>query len=80
MVLTLYFAMFLSFILGEMKERTEDAELSRLNINIDFYARSTYWDWIGIAFFIAATITAICAFRYFRHEKTEELNSIIGLS
>lgn len=76
LVLVLYFAMFLSFILGEMKEEADDIKLRNSAISIDFYVRSTYWDFIGIGFFIIATILAICAFRYFRYKKTQNLHSL----
>lgn len=76
LVVALYFAMFLSFILGEMKERADDTKLINSGIHVDYYMKSTYWDLIGIGFFIVATITAIGAFRYFRHQKSDNVNSL----
>ena len=75
-VVILYFAAFLSFVMGEIKEQADDEKLRNLGIHISFYMRSTYWDNIGIGFFIVATITAIGAFRYFRYKKPENLNSL----
>ncbi len=75
LVMTLYLAMYLSFVLGELKERADDEELRNAGISISFYMRSTYWDIIGIGFFIVATIAAIGVFRYFRSKEPENLNS-----
>jgi preprotein translocase subunit SecG len=38
-ILFLYFAMFLSFIMGEIKEQADDEELRNLGIHISFYMR-----------------------------------------
>ena len=75
-VLSLYFAAFLSFVMGEIKEQADDEKLRNLGIHISFYMRSTYWDIIGIGLLIVATMTAIDAFRYFRYKKPENLNSL----
>lgn len=75
-VMTLYFAMYISFVLGYMKEKADDKEIRNLGISIDFYSRSTYWDTIGIGLFIIATMAAIGIFRYFRYKEPEKLNSL----
>ncbi len=74
--MAIHFAMYLSFVLSKLEERADGEKLRNAGIHISFYMRLTYWDIVGIDFFIIATIAVIGMFRYFRFKEPEKLNSL----
>jgi len=74
LVLLFYSAMILSFVLSEMEKWADDEKIRKSGWHINFDSRFSYWDIVGISFFIVATITAISTFRHFRHQNLTPLN------
>ena len=46
--ISFYVSAIVCFKISYLVEAAEDIELQKAGITISYYARSTYWDWIGI--------------------------------
>ena len=74
--ISIYIAALVCFKISYLVEAAEDIEMRNSAISISYYARSTYWDWIGIGLIVVTTILLVGLFLYWRTQSDRAMTRI----